>query len=74
MDEEIREVLIKCYDELDALWSFYGQGLNVANYHMNGQPECLDSFFEDNTAGALDALEKLEVIKTYKAYKKLKGE
>lgn len=65
------EALIKAYEELKALWSFYGQGLTVANWHMNGATEPLDSFFEDNAQGALESLEKLPIIKKYKVYKRL---
>lgn len=31
---DYEEALKKAYAELDALWSFYGQGLEVANWHQ----------------------------------------
>lgn len=36
---------------LDALKSFYGQGLSVVGWHLNGDEEMLDSFFDDNMDG-----------------------
>lgn len=42
---------IKAEKLLDALWSFWGQGLEVANWHQNGDTEPWDSFFENNSDG-----------------------
>lgn len=43
---------------IDALYSvLYGQGLEVANWHRNGELQPMDSFFDDNASG--DELEKL---------------
>ena len=53
------EVLNLALAELEALWSFYGMGLEVANWHLNGDLHPLDDFFESNDFGALDALYKL---------------
>lgn len=36
---------------LDALLSFYGQGLEVANWHQNGDTEPLDNFIDENSDG-----------------------
>jgi hypothetical protein len=36
---------------IEGLQSFYGQGLEVANWHHNGDTEPLDSFFDDNSTG-----------------------
>lgn len=42
--------------ELAALWSFYGQDLRVQGWHLNGDAEPLDRFFEENDQGALKAV------------------
>jgi len=52
------EVLALALQELEDLWSFYGMNLEVANWHMNGDLEPLDAFFEGCDCGALDALKK----------------
>jgi hypothetical protein len=49
----------------------YGQGMNVANWHLNGDLEPLDNFFDENdwnpetpaTSAALAAIEALGVEK-----------
>lgn len=53
-----KELLHLALQELEALWSFYGEGLDVANWHMNGDLEPLDNFFDQNNFGALDAIKK----------------
>ena len=55
MSKEI-ELLIQAQKELDALWSLVGNGLEVANWHLNGDLEPLDNFFMDSNHGALDAI------------------
>lgn len=31
------------------MWEmFYGQGFEIANWHLNGDLEAIDNFFEDN--------------------------
>ena len=55
------ELLAACeaaWDLLDALYSFYGTGLDVANWHMNGDMQSWDSFFDDNATG--NELENLQ--------------
>lgn len=44
---------------LDALFSFYGQGLEVVNWHLNGDTEPLDNFIDDNSDGT-----ELELLRT----------
>lgn len=53
---ELVGALENAKEELEALRSFYGQGLMVAEWHQNGDLEPLDSFFESNDCGALDAV------------------
>lgn len=36
---------------ISAILSFYGQGLEVINWHLNGEPELLDNFIDDNSDG-----------------------
>lgn len=36
---------------LDALFSFYGTGLEVANWHLNGDLEPWDKFYNANSTG-----------------------
>lgn len=57
MVEKLRSALSAAKEELEALWSFYGKGLEVANWHLNGDLEHLDHFFESNSC---DALEKIK--------------
>lgn len=34
---------------IQEIWdTFYGQNLDVSNWHLNGDLEPMDSFFEDN--------------------------
>jgi len=33
---------------------FYGQGYELANYHLNGEKEPMDNFFEENDWGYED--------------------
>ena len=54
---KLRSALEAAKEELEALWSFYGKGLEVANWHLNGDLEPLDHFFESNSC---DALEKIK--------------
>ena len=42
---------IKAEKLLDAILSFYGQGLEVANWHQNGDTESYDNFIDDNSDG-----------------------
>jgi hypothetical protein len=42
--------------ELENLWAFYGKSLHVVGWHLNGDHEPLDRFFEDSN---VDAVEKL---------------
>lgn len=51
---------------IDAMLSFYGTDLQVANWHMNGDMQSWDSFFDDNMRG--DELELLSA-----AIKKAEG-
>lgn len=58
--DEVKAIALElAYKELSALWSFYGQGLEVANWHQNGDLEPLDSFFEENNFDALPLLKGL---------------
>ena len=43
--------------ELSALHSLHGQGLEVHGWHLNGAPECLDTFIDDNDNDALGMIE-----------------
>lgn len=52
--ELMQTVINTAHNELDALWSFYGKGLEVANWHQNGDLEAWDNFFEENNYGALE--------------------
>lgn len=52
--EMMQTVINTAHNELDALWSFHGKKLKVANWHLNGDMEPLDSFFEENNYGALE--------------------
>lgn len=45
---DLAEALKTTTEALNALHSFYGQGLEVANYHQNGDLEALDNFFDEN--------------------------
>lgn len=47
-DERTTVALKAAKDELEALWSFWGQNLQVMNWHLNGEPEPWDNFFEQN--------------------------
>lgn len=58
------EALNLALQELEALWSFYGEGLEVANWHRNGDLEPLDHFFDDNNFGALEALRSIKEIES----------
>jgi len=44
--------------ELEDLWSFYGKGLEVQNWHLNGDMIPLDTFFEDNNSNATEVIDK----------------
>jgi predicted RNA-binding Zn-ribbon protein involved in translation (DUF1610 family) len=53
--DEVVSALKVATKELDALWSvMYGQNLEVAGWHLNGDTERMDRFFEENGEGALD--------------------
>ena len=43
--------------ELSALHSLHGEGLEVHGWHLNGAPECLDTFIDDNDNDALGMIE-----------------
>jgi len=58
MVEKLRSACSAAKEELEALWSFYGKGLEVANWHLNGDLEPLDHFFESNSCDALDKLKE----------------
>lgn len=42
---------IKAEQLLDALMSFYGQGLEVANWHLNGDLEPFDNLVDHHSDG-----------------------
>lgn len=54
------ENLMGSKDSLAHLLSFYGQNLQVYNWHLNGAPEPLDNFLVDS--GGFEALEKLKEL------------
>ena len=45
---ELLDQLKKARAEISALWDFYGRGLEVKGWHLNGDLEPLDTFFEEN--------------------------
>jgi hypothetical protein len=53
--ERMRGILQTCHKELDAIWSFHGQGLEVTGWHKNGDAEPFDNFLEENDQGAVEA-------------------
>ncbi len=53
--ERMRGILQTCHKELDAIWSFHGHGLEVLNWHQNGDTEAFDNFLDDNDEGAVEA-------------------
>lgn len=55
---EMAAALIVARDELNDLWSFYGKNLTVHGWHLNGAPENLDRFFEDNDCDARGVIAK----------------
>ncbi len=54
------ELVVACEaaaELLDAILGFHGQGLQVANWHQNGDLEPFDNFIDQNSDGTeLDAL------------------
>ena len=57
---EMLNALIKSYKELSALWDcLYGQNMSVVGWHLNGDREPLDNFFEDNCQNALEELKSV---------------
>ncbi len=58
--ELMQTVINTAHNELDALWSFHGKRLSVANWHQNGDLEPLDNFFEENNYGALEMTRQLK--------------
>jgi hypothetical protein len=45
---ELMEALKKAYEYIGDINSFYGQGLQVYGWHLNGAPEPLDNFIDSN--------------------------
>lgn len=45
------EALVKAEKFIDAIMGFYGQNLSVFNWHMNGEGEPWDNFFDENMDG-----------------------
>ena len=41
---EATRLLERCLEDLEEIWSNYGQGYGVANFHLNGELEPLDNF------------------------------
>lgn len=56
--EELRKALGKAGKFISAIMEFHGQNLQVANWHLNGDLEPWDNFFEENMDG-----DELEVIR-----------
>lgn len=56
-DSKILVALESAHKFIEAIMSFYGTNLEVANWHMNGDLEHWDSFFDENMSG--DELELL---------------
>lgn len=50
---DLLAVLKKAEAFVDAITSFYGQNLQVYNWHLNGAPEPFDNFIDDNEDGTL---------------------
>lgn len=54
---EMFEALKDAYKELDALWDvLYGKNMTVNNWHLNGDTEPVDSFFDSNSCDALNSI------------------
>lgn len=45
---ELVATLKKAYEYIGDINSFYGQGLQVHGWHLNGTPEPLDNFIDSN--------------------------
>lgn len=45
---ELVEALKKAHEYIGDINSFYGQGLQVHEWHLNGTPEPLDNFIDSN--------------------------
>lgn len=58
-NEKLTEAATAAQKELECLWSFHGQNLQVANWHKNGDLEALDNFFEENSQDALTKLKEV---------------
>jgi hypothetical protein len=53
---ELETALIKAKEALDSIYDLNGTGLEVANWHRNGDLESLDSFIESS-----DVYEAIEI-------------
>lgn len=49
---ELLEACARAEKFIDAILSFYGQGLAVIHWHKNGDSEPLDNFIDDNSDGS----------------------
>lgn len=66
--KELVETLGEAYEYINAINSFYGQNLQVYNWHLNGEPVPFDNFIDDN--GGLEVADSVGVVLT-KAREKL---
>lgn len=56
--EQLEKALEKSERFISAIMGFYGEGLQVHNYHLNGDAESWDNFFDENMDG-----DELKVIR-----------
>lgn len=51
-NSDLLAACVKAEKFIDAIMSFYGEGLDVVNWHKNGDPEPLDNIIESNSDGS----------------------
>lgn len=61
--DELAEALRKAKEFYEGITSFYGQDLQVYNWHLNGEPEPFDNFIDDNTPDGLE--ESFEILRKH---------
>lgn len=62
LNRELVETLKKAHEYIGDINSFYGQGLQVHGWHLNGEPEPFDNFIDDN--GGCETEEFVERVLT----------
>lgn len=71
LNRELVEALKRAHEYIGGINSFYGQGLQVYGWHLNGAPEPFDNFIDSN--GGCEAEEFVGRVLT-KAKEALGGE